>query len=91
MKDGGRWRGHERVVLGRSSDCPRSPLGLLSLPGHWRHLSTASRLEVHLVVFLQAEATRGVALDVRLVQEAGPGGLVLSAGLMSALGLSFKE
>lgn len=54
-------------------------------------MSTASRLEVHLVVFLQAEATRGVALDVRLVQEAGLGGLVLSAGLMSALGLSFKE
>lgn len=54
-------------------------------------MSAASRLKVHLVVFLQAEATRGMALDVRLVQEAGPGGLVLSAGLMSALELSFKE
>lgn len=32
----------------------------------------------------QAEATRGMALNVRLVQEAGPGGLVLSAGLMSS-------
>lgn len=38
------------------------------------------------VAFPQAEATRGMALNVRLVEEAGPGGLVLSAGLMSGPG-----
>lgn len=29
MKDGARWRGHERVVLERSSDCPRAGLSLV--------------------------------------------------------------
>ena len=38
------------------------------------------------VAFPQAEATRGMALNVRLVEEASPGGLVLSAGLMSGRG-----